>query len=90
MSDKYNGWTNYETWNVALWMGESDEYYRDLLRGETDTYKASQTLKSSFEDDMPELGVGPYCDLLGAAVSSVNWYEIAEHWIEDSDEDEAI
>ena len=24
MCDKYNGWTNYETWNVALWMGEVD------------------------------------------------------------------
>jgi hypothetical protein len=21
--DGYNGWTNYETWNVALWWGES-------------------------------------------------------------------
>lgn len=22
--DEYNGWTNYETWSVALWMGECE------------------------------------------------------------------
>ena len=24
-SQKYNGWTNYQTWNVALWM-QNDEF----------------------------------------------------------------
>jgi len=26
----YNGWTNYETWNVALWL-DNDRYYYDLM-----------------------------------------------------------
>ena len=26
----YNGWTNYETWNVALWMNNDEGFYSVL------------------------------------------------------------
>ena len=35
MTRTYNGWTNYETWNVALWIGNdqgSYNYWQDVTR----------------------------------------------------------
>ena len=44
--DTYNGWKNYETWNVALWIGNDEGLYetakeaRDLAEwGGLDGYK---------------------------------------------------
>ena len=31
-SKTYNGWANYETWNVALWLGNDESMY-NLARG---------------------------------------------------------
>ena len=28
MTQDYNGWTNYETWNVALWMDNDETEYQ--------------------------------------------------------------
>ncbi len=31
MADRYNGWKNYETWNVALWL-DNDQGTQELTR----------------------------------------------------------
>lgn len=31
MTETMNGWTNYETWNVALWIQNGFEYYSVAL-----------------------------------------------------------
>ena len=43
---KYNGWTNYETWNVALWLGNdagSEEYWNERAQEAYDQASAEKT-----------------------------------------------
>lgn len=98
---RYNGWTNYETWNVALWMDNDDsEYWNEQAQGvwdesEKDTtfsreeraaLDLAETIKSAYEENTPTV-TGPYADLLNAALSEVNWYEIAQHFIAEVDKE---
>lgn len=101
----YNGWPNYETWAVALWLGNDAgtyEHWRDQTRAQWNAtaapdpdwrtftrrdrtlYKLSEQLKEEVaQDGLPEGTVtGVYADLLGAALSEVHWYTIAEHMLD--------
>mgnify|MGYP001592308569 CR=1 FL=1 len=104
-SDRYNGWTNYETWAVALWLDNdqgSQEYWREIAEeawrtakpGEytwqTQQFEAVSALAEYLEDAHIEhagerlQGVNDvFSDLLSAALSSVDWREIAKHYIDD-------
>lgn len=101
----YNGWTNYETWNVALWLGNDEgsySYWQDATqeawndaeadetwtREEAAAYSLSERLESEIKDSVPDLGASMFADLLGAALSEVNWREIAENWLADVDKDD--
>jgi hypothetical protein len=105
MKDKgYNGWTNYETWNLALWIGNeqgSYEYWREQTRevigntSDDDVEERKHTsacdladmLKEYIEEAMPEMDASFFSDLLRAAVSEVNWYEIAKGWVDEEWDD---
>ena len=96
MSDSsYNGWKNYETWCVSLWLSNDEGLYhasRELAAEYVEDLPASggawelgETLKS-FVDDLAEetcpgsrSGASFVADLLGAALSEVDWLEIAEN-----------
>ena len=93
MSDGYNGWTNYETWNVALWWGENgmSGYWigeaEEMLEADDSDDVAVQLadrMKSETINEMPEV-TGMYADLLKAALDEVNWREIAEHYVADAE-----
>lgn len=32
MSDGYNGWKNYQTWNLNLWLQNDEGAYRSMVR----------------------------------------------------------
>ncbi|MCL4539101.1 MAG: hypothetical protein M1378_05800 [Bacteroidetes bacterium] len=97
----YNGWSNYETWACKLWIDNDayeywDERTREICeqseagryssRRETATRELADAIRSEMEDNTPET-VGLYADLLNAALSEVNYREIAEALISDLDFD---
>jgi hypothetical protein len=102
MSERYQGWTNNETWRVALWLGNEEGSYnwcrevarecwgeveaeKPFTRAEKATFAMAEWLKEEFEEGNPlkEKGATVYSDLLWAALSEVNWHEIAGHYIEE-------
>ena len=98
----HNGWTNYETWVVNLWM-DNEQHVQRYWEHEARTAKTKENpvfwladrIKEEHEaacqqmlDDSVHYKVGPFADLLNGALSEVNWDEIARHWIDAYGEDE--
>ena len=85
----YNGWKNYETWAMALWIDNDEGLYnesRELVRrngGLRERYEVADALKDMMEELRPELEASVWSDLLSAAFSEVDWFEIAENYIEE-------
>jgi len=86
MSDKkHQGWANYETWAVSLWLNNEEssyKYWHREARTAPDVESLVDQMKEEISDEAPELE-GLWADLLGAALSEVNWYEIAEEFYEE-------
>lgn len=94
----YNGWANYPTWAVNLWLSNDEGLYNEALEIAKDVYGGqilSQTdpnfglgvLAESYKewvtnDLAPDLGASFAADLLGYALGEVDWREIAKAWIE--------
>lgn len=100
MTDKtYNGWANYPTWNTALWIDNEPAMYEEVQsmarqaqrRGTIDFLtprgRLAETIKDYMEGLLPDTA-GFVADLLGYAMGEVDWYEIAEHYIEEIKGDE--
>ncbi len=96
-NETYNGWTNYETWCLNIWI-DNDQYLAErkaeLVREVTlhyddkQVYELSLLLESMVEELKDNaLEVGLLSDLLGGAIGKINFYELAEHYIEDFNED---
>lgn len=107
----YNGWKNYETWAVNMFLDGNysgpQDYYAAIettrnaadleglaVHGEYSTPqgRVADALRDfvdemvnphMVDDDHPDPDLHPLVkDLLGAALSSVDWREIADAWIE--------
>ena len=80
----YNGWTNYETWNVALWCDNEYDCYqaRVAIQKQSDWNEVSTR---NFINSWYPLGITPDIKGLmdaGADTAPVNYQEIADAWNE--------
>jgi hypothetical protein len=86
MSDDYNGWTNYATWRARLEMFDG---YDGASDNDLDAYDLGQSLREMALETVAAQASGLALDYAEAFLADVNWYEIAEHMIEDYREVEA-
>ena len=63
---KYNGWSNYETWNFKLWLDNDETVYNYIIDEikkikaigyDAEAYEVSNFLRSYIDDNMPNLNV---------------------------------
>jgi len=93
MTEKYNGWTNYETWATYLWLTDDESTYmtaREVVKAGTKLENEENdeivlALKHWVEDQVPGLGgfnenqfpMGMFLNFISSSLKEVNWFEIA-------------
>lgn len=81
----YNGWTNWETWNVELWIDNEEPLYRAKQRF-LRTYRGSineSVVQAWVHEALPK-GT-PDFDSIDDYLK-VNWKELADHWADEAKE----
>ena len=79
-NEKYNGWTNYETWKVNLELLDGVTA-KDLFGRKCEGEEVQEYIEDLTYDQCQPRSFSGDCVLL--FLSNVNWDEIAEHLNED-------
>ena len=90
---KYNGWTNYETWLCNMWFNYFDfteqmELF-DNCEDNCDVLDIIEDYIKQSVEEFVECSLSPASqhgfihDMLNAAISEIDWRDIAEHYVDD-------
>ena len=84
MCDKYNGWSNYQTWVFNLWY---DDFFREIAQDIYDVqpnpvYDLADHIKETANELLPD-DASVSSDLFGHAVGMIDFYEIAQAYIDE-------
>ena len=89
----YNGWTNWETWNFKLWIDNSEDSYKAIIylaeevegraNAKNDLAKELESLANDLCEESVRFESGFFADVCNSAIKKVNFYEIAESYLEE-------
>ena len=80
---KYNGWSNYETWNFKLWLDNEETVHNYIIDGikkikaigyDAEAYEVSNFLRSYIDDNMPNLNVSTKSQSVHGLISDKNGF----------------
>ena len=92
-TNKYNGWTNYETWLCNMWF-DNFEFtdVLDMFEGCEDKGDINNVIADyikNYVEDYVEYSLAPsdthgfVHDMLNSAISEIDFRDIAEHYVDD-------
>ena len=89
---EYNGWKNWETWNIALWFDNDEGSYNMVRDWAIESNKDTDTLADMIKDYVDEenpLSNSPsfYSDILQSGLDEADFYEIAKHFLDQIDDE---
>ena len=81
---KYNGWSNYETWNFKLWLDNDEDLHNYIIgqikkikafpNKDNKAYEVSNFLRSYIEDNVPNLNVSTRSQSVHGSMSDKNGF----------------
>ena len=80
---KYNGWSNYETWNFKLWLDNDQDVHNYIINEikkikaigyDAEAYEVSNFLRSYIDDNMPNLNVSTKSQSVHGSISDKNGF----------------
>ena len=77
--NKYNGWTNFETWQAGLWLNEAD--FLGMLQEDGWKRLEAEDVESFIWDMLSDSADGGLLgDIVNAWISAVNFVELADNF----------
>tara|TARA_R100001443_G_scaffold104923_2_gene113758 strand:+ start:35 stop:376 length:342 start_codon:yes stop_codon:yes gene_type:complete len=92
-NQEYNGWTNWETWNFKLWIDNSEDSYKAVIyvaeevkgkaNAKNNLAKELESLANDLCEESVTFKTGFFTDVCNSAIKQINFYEIAESYLEE-------
>lgn len=84
---EYQGYSNFFTWNVMLWINNDEglyNHFKECKKEYQDKYELAKFLQEEIQEKMPHLEQSMYLeDILMYSLEKVNWEELADYMLKE-------